>query len=123
MRRCIVRDALVEAGADTTCAVLAEVERRPPGGDRVVMDRLRETLRDVLLATDAESALPYTLRRDACASARRAQDDTVMGDTTRSEAPGLKNWELEGLFNQDYAAGEVDATLFAAGKYRGRKQQ
>jgi len=79
MRRCMVRDALIEAGADTTCAVLAEVERRPPGGERMVMDRLRETLRDVLLATDAESALPYALRRGAYAAARRAQNDTVMG--------------------------------------------
>jgi hypothetical protein len=78
MRRRVVRDALIEAGAELTCAVLGEVERRPPGGDRMVLDRLRETLRDVLLATDEESALPYTLRRDAYAAARSAADDTVM---------------------------------------------
>lgn len=42
------------------------------------------------------------------------QDDTVMGDTARSEAGGLKNWEIEALFNQDHAAGSVDATLWAA---------
>lgn len=40
------------------------------------------------------------------------QDDTVFGDDTRSNAGGLKNWSCEIQFLQDYAAGEVDATLF-----------
>lgn len=40
-------------------------------------------------------------------------DDTVMGTSgTRSAICGLKNWSLEVNFLQDYAAGEVDATLF-----------
>jgi hypothetical protein len=39
-------------------------------------------------------------------------DDTVMGDTTRSMAAGLKNWSVEVEFLQDYAASKVDATLF-----------
>jgi len=41
-------------------------------------------------------------------------DDTVMGTAgTRSNKPGLKNWSLEVEFLQDYAAANVDATLFA----------
>ena len=40
------------------------------------------------------------------------KDDTAMGDDTRS-APGgaLKTWNIAATFNQDYAAGSVDATL------------
>jgi len=39
--------------------------------------------------------------------------DTVMGTSgTRSSKPGLKNWTLEVNFLQDYAAANVDATLF-----------
>ncbi len=41
------------------------------------------------------------------------QDDTVFGDDTRSAAGGLKNWSVEVSFLQDFAAGSVDATLFA----------
>lgn len=40
-------------------------------------------------------------------------DDTVMGTNgTRSNKPGLKNWQFDAEFLQDYAAGSVDATLF-----------
>ncbi len=42
-----------------------------------------------------------------------AQDDTAMGDLTRSNLGGLKNWAAEVEFNQDFAAGGPDATLFA----------
>jgi hypothetical protein len=41
------------------------------------------------------------------------QDDTAMGDDTRSMVGGLKNWSVEVEFNQDFASGEVDATLFS----------
>ena len=41
------------------------------------------------------------------------QDDTVMGEGTRSNKPGLKNWSVDVEFVQDYAANEVDATLFS----------
>jgi len=37
-------------------------------------------------------------------------DDTVMGDDTRSEGPGLLTWGLTIVFTEDYAAGSVDAT-------------
>ncbi len=78
MRRRIVRDALIEAGAEATCAVLAEVERRPPRADHAVQDRLREAVRDVLLGADAGCAIPYELHRDVYASARRSRDADVM---------------------------------------------
>lgn len=41
-----------------------------------------------------------------------AKDDTAMGDDTRSNAGGLKNWNADVTFHQNYASGEVDATLF-----------
>ena len=41
------------------------------------------------------------------------QDDTVMGDTTRSNIGGLKNWSMDVQFVQDFAASKVDATLFS----------
>jgi hypothetical protein len=39
-------------------------------------------------------------------------DDTMMGDATKSNKPGLKNWSVDIEFEQDYASGQVDATLF-----------
>ena len=39
-------------------------------------------------------------------------DETMMGDLTRSNKPGLKNWSADAEFESDFAAGEVDATLF-----------
>ena len=41
-----------------------------------------------------------------------ALDDTVMGDDTRSNLAGLKNWSVSITFAQNYDAGKVDATLF-----------
>lgn len=41
-----------------------------------------------------------------------AQDDTVFGDDTRSNAGGLKNWSMDISFLQDFASSEVDDTLF-----------
>jgi hypothetical protein len=39
-------------------------------------------------------------------------EDTAMGDDSRSYvAGGLKSWSLDVTFNQDFAAGAVDATL------------
>jgi len=40
-------------------------------------------------------------------------DDTVMGDTTRSNIAGLLNWSIDVEFLQDFASAKVDATLFA----------
>ena len=40
------------------------------------------------------------------------QDDTAMGDTTRSKLGGLKDWSVQIEFNNDFAASNVDATLF-----------
>lgn len=44
-----------------------------------------------------------------------AQDDTVMGDDTRSNIGGLKTWSVEVEFAQDFAASQVDATLSTMG--------
>ena len=40
-------------------------------------------------------------------------DETAFGDTTRINKGGLKNWTMELGFHQDYAASEVDITMFA----------
>ena len=40
------------------------------------------------------------------------QDSTVMGDDTRLNVGGLKNWSIDVSFTQDYAASKVDATMF-----------
>jgi len=41
------------------------------------------------------------------------QDDSAMGDTTRSRAGGMKDWSIEAEMHQDYAASKVDATMFS----------
>lgn len=41
------------------------------------------------------------------------QDITAMSATARARLGGLLDWSLDVEFNQDYAAGEVDATLFS----------
>lgn len=41
------------------------------------------------------------------------QDITAMSDDTRNRLGGLKDWSISVEFNQDYAAGKVDATLFS----------
>lgn len=40
-------------------------------------------------------------------------DETAMGDDTRINLGGLKNWSVEVEFNQDYAGSAVDDTLFS----------
>lgn len=40
------------------------------------------------------------------------QDDTAMADTARSRIPGLLDVSCEVDFEQDFASGKVDATLF-----------
>lgn len=39
-------------------------------------------------------------------------DDTAMGDTFRSRIGGLRDWSVSLEFNSDFAASEVDATLW-----------
>lgn len=41
------------------------------------------------------------------------QDITAMSATTRNRLGGLLDWSVAVEFNQDYAAGEIDATLFS----------
>jgi hypothetical protein len=40
-------------------------------------------------------------------------EKTAMGDTTKTRLPGLLDWKIDVEFNQDYAAANVDATLFS----------
>ncbi len=40
-------------------------------------------------------------------------DETAMGDSTHSRIGGLKDWSISVTFNQDFAASQVDATLFS----------
>lgn len=40
-------------------------------------------------------------------------DDTVMGDDTRSNEPGLLNWSFSVTFKNPFASGGPDATLWA----------
>lgn len=39
-------------------------------------------------------------------------NDTVMGDTFESNAAGIQQWSIDLDYIQDYAASEIDATLF-----------
>lgn len=41
------------------------------------------------------------------------QDITAMSDTTRQRIGGLLDWNVSVEFNQDFAAGEVDVSLFS----------
>jgi hypothetical protein len=83
MRRSLLREALLAAGPEASCELLAEVERRPPRGKRPIQDCLREAFRDLLLEPDPELALPYSLRSDIYAHARSCEDGVVM-DLLRS---------------------------------------
>lgn len=40
------------------------------------------------------------------------KEDTAMGAGVHTALPGLKNWSLQVDFKQDYAAAQVDATLW-----------
>jgi hypothetical protein len=40
------------------------------------------------------------------------QDNTTMGDDTRSSIGGLKNWSSNATFVQDFTAASVDSILF-----------
>ena len=69
------------------------------------------------LSNDAYVMIGGVDLSDHCVSASlnyeaEALDDTVMGDGTRSNFPGLKNWGMNFEFFQDYATGSVDPTLF-----------
>lgn len=41
------------------------------------------------------------------------QDNTAMGATAMSRLGGLLDWSMEVEFYQDYAVGEIDATMFS----------
>lgn len=67
--------------------------------------------------TDAHFEINSVDLSDHVRSARlsyeaETQDQTAMGDDTREFVGGLKNWSMEIEFNQDFAAAQVDDTLF-----------
>ena len=41
------------------------------------------------------------------------EEDTVMGQDTKSNLPALKNWSASVTFAQDFNAGAIDAQLFS----------
>ena len=41
------------------------------------------------------------------------KDDTTMGDDTRSNKPGLKNWSLSVTFLNDYASSALEANIWS----------
>ena len=45
--------------------------------------------------------------------ASEMQDETAMGDSTRTRKGGLKDWSVDVTWHQNFAAGKVDATLFS----------
>ncbi len=45
---------------------------------------------------------------------KEEQDDTAFGDNARARMAGLEDPSLSCGFNQDFASGALDATLFAA---------
>jgi hypothetical protein len=45
--------------------------------------------------------------------ASEMQDETAMGDSTRTRKGGLKDWSIDVNWHQNFAVGAVDATLFA----------
>ena len=47
---------------------------------------------------------------------REIQDKSAMGTAARQKKAGLENWTATIAFNQDYDAGSVDATIWAAAK-------
>lgn len=67
--------------------------------------------------TDASVTINSVDLSDHCKSvtieySAAAEDDTVMGDTTKSSIAGLLEWSMSIEFAQDHAASNVDATLF-----------
>ena len=54
------------------------------------------------------------VREIHCPQSIAANPDTVMGDDTESHAPGLANWTVTLVFNQDFSSAKVDVTIAAA---------
>jgi hypothetical protein len=69
-------------------------------------------LRDAFVSLNSVN-LSSLVRQVTLTYSAELQDDTAMGDTARSRIGGLKDWSLSIEFFQDYAAAQVDATLFS----------
>ncbi|WP_030487269.1 hypothetical protein [Micromonospora chokoriensis] len=66
---------------------------------------------DAVVTVNAVNLSQFVRQATINASADQL-DDTAMGDTFRSRLGGLKDWTIALEFNEDYAAGAVDATLW-----------
>lgn len=52
------------------------------------------------------------VKQITCTYKADTPENTAMSQTTRNRLAGLKDWDLDIEFNQDFAAAKVDATLF-----------
>lgn len=68
-------------------------------------------LRDAYVSLNSVNLSDH-VRQVTLSYSAELQDDTAMGDTARSRIGGLKDWSLQIEFFGDYAAANVDATLF-----------
>ena len=69
-------------------------------------------LKDAMFQVNAVDLSPHVTEVAINYSAEML-DETAMGDTTRIRKGGLLSWTITPKFNQDFAAGAVDATLFS----------
>ena len=69
-------------------------------------------LRDAFVSVNGVDLSDH-LRSVTLEYAADLQETTAMGDDFRTRLGGLKDWNMSLEFNQDFAGGSVDATLFA----------
>lgn len=71
----------------------------------------KQVLTDAFVSIDGNDLSAYvqsvTLSYEA-----ELQDDTTMGDDTRTNIGGLKNWSMDVQLAQDFDASTVDSVLF-----------
>ena len=68
-------------------------------------------LTDFALTCNAVNLSSY-VRKATLKTSADDQDSTAMSATYHARIGGLKDWSVEVEFNQDFAASQVDATLF-----------
>lgn len=69
--------------------------------------------RNAMLEINGSTALSDDVASITINYASEMLDETAMGDSTRIRKGGLKDWSIDITFHQDFAASQVDATLFA----------
>lgn len=68
-------------------------------------------LTDAAVTINAVNLSGY-VRKATLKTSAEDKDSTAMGATYKARAGGLKDWELTLEFNSDFAASQVDATLW-----------